>query len=515
MTADLEALAAEAVSNGVTCSFGIPGSGPSLSIIDALERQDIPFYLTSSEGTGALMAATVGRLSGSAGLSLSIKGPGLANAVPGLAAAWFEAFPVVHVAEAFGPDAPLAKAHKRLDQDALTKVVVKARRYHAKSGPGYSELSSFAASEEPGPVLLEVPPSQAQDDKPLPQAESVQGNLGAALGYIARAERPLVIAGALAVRAKVGATLQGLKIPVFSTASAKGIIDEASLNAAGVFTGAGLDLTPETTLLSQCDLVIGIGLTAREVLSVTAFRAPYISLEAVETPGSNSFLPVARVNIGNVDRVLAELGTHAWGLDALRSTMMALQGHLTEGFLPGAVFQMLESRFLRTARIVLDTGHFCTIGEHQLNVAHPDLCLLAGQSRYMGTCLPMALGAAIYDPITPVIAILGDGSIGMSLTDVKLAVRHRLPLLVVLMTDGSFSSVRTQAKVKALTEFPLYTDQQDWVPIFEAFGIPGSNAYNHAAVEDALAKWEPANGPAFLQVSFDPDAYEAMVTGIR
>ena len=56
----------------------------------------------------AIMAGTVGRLSGLAGVALAIKGPGLTNMVPGLAVSAFESFPMVAVVEAYGSAAPAA-----------------------------------------------------------------------------------------------------------------------------------------------------------------------------------------------------------------------------------------------------------------------------------------------------------------------------------------------------------------------------------------------------------------------
>jgi thiamine pyrophosphate-dependent acetolactate synthase large subunit-like protein len=163
----------------------------------------------------------------------------------------------------------------------------------------------------------------------------------------------------------------------------------------------------------------------------------------------------------------------------------------------------------------MDTGYFCTIGEHVWQSSDPSLCLLSGQGRYMGTGVPMALGAALYDGKHPTVAVLGDGGIGMYLAEVKLAVRHKLPLLIVLMTDNAFGSIRTRAIQDHLTQAPLTMDGRSWVPTFESFGFASLRAASLGAVERALAAWNPAEGPAFLEIPFDPDPYEAMVKDIR
>jgi acetolactate synthase-1/2/3 large subunit len=512
---DIARLAEEITSHGVTRLFGVPGSGVTLSLIDALEKRGIVFHLTHFEGAGALMAATVGRLSGRAGVSLSIKGPGLANAVSGIAAAWFEAYPLVHLTEAFPPGSPVSQAHKRMDQAALVAPITKASRFSAKDGPSFTSLAHFACAEEPGPVLLELAPSAPANAEALPEIASVREDGTHARELLRNTKRPVVIAGALAARAGLGAALAKLTCPVFSTAAAKGTVDERTANAAGLWTGVGLELTPEHVLLPQADLIIGIGLTAREALRCAPFKAPYLAIEAVETPGTEAFAPAARVGLGDGSVVLDHLSGTAWGLKTLRSTIEKLQARVEDGFLPGAVFAAIDHHFQRRVRMVMDTGYFCTIGEHAWRAASADLCLLSGQGRYMGTGLPMALGAALHDSSLPTVLVAGDGGVAMYLAEAKLAVQHKLPLLIVLMTDNAFGSVRTRAIKDGLTQKPLTMDGKSWVPVFDSLGIPGTRAENINAVRDALAAWMPSSGPAFLEIPFEPDAYEAMIAGIR
>jgi acetolactate synthase I/II/III large subunit len=512
---DIARLAEEITAHGVTRLFGVPGSGVTLSLIDALEKRGITFHLTHFEGAGALMAATVGRLSGHAGVSLSIKGPGLANAVPGIAAAWFEAYPLVHLTEAFPPGSPASQAHKRMEQAALVAPVTKTSRLSAKDGPSFTSMAHFACAEEPGPVLFELAPSAPASAEALPLVASVREDGTRARELLRNAKRPIVIAGALASRAGLGPALAKLNMPVFSTAAAKGIVDERAANAAGVWTGVGLELTPEHVLLPQADLIIGIGLTAREALRCAPFKARDLAIEAVETPGTDAFAPAARVGLGDGSVALDHLCEKAWGLETLRSTLEKLQARMEEGFLPGAVFAAIDRHFQRRMRMVMDTGYFCTVGEHAWRAASADLCLLSGQGRYMGTGLPMALGAALHDSSLPTVLVTGDGGVAMYLAEAKLAAQHRLPLLIVLMTDNAFGSVRTRAIKEGLTQKPLTLDGKSWIPTFDSLGIPGTRTENINAVRDALAAWTPSTGPAFLEIPFEPNAYEAMVAGIR
>jgi acetolactate synthase-1/2/3 large subunit len=127
----------------------------------------------------------------------------------------------------------------------------------------------------------------------------------------------------------------------------------------------------------------------------------------------------------------------------------------------------------------------------------------------------MALGAALHDSNMPTVLVTGDGGVAMYLAEAKLAVQHKLPLLIVLMTDNAFASVRTRAMKEGLTQKPLIMDGKSWVPVLESLGIPGTRAENINAVQDALAAWMRSTGPIFLEIPFEPNAYEAMVAGIR
>lgn len=511
----MDMLADEIVRSGVSMGFGIPGGGPSLAVIDALEKRNIPFHLTHFEGAGALMAATVGYLSGQVGLSISIKGPGLTNALPGIAAAWFENYPLVHIAEATAPDAPLSQAHKRLDQYSAVSAITKGSGYFGKAG-SFTVLADHARAEMPGPVVMNLAPKAVDARAAMTTFTVIADNSIAALDLVSKSRLPVVIAGTAAIRAGLGGQLSRILCPVFSTAAAKGIIDEMAPHAAGVYTGVGLALTPEAVLLSKADLVVGIGLNAREVLAAKAFGCAYLAIDVVESVGSEAFAPAVRTSIASAATVCDALAAKpAWGIEELQKILMKLQGRMCEQFLPGAVFNAIDRCFKRRVRMVMDTGYFCTIGEHAWRASNTASCLFSGQGRYMGTALPMALGAAIYDDKTPTVAVLGDGGIGMYLAEAKLAVQRKLPLLIVLMTDNAFGSIRTRAIKDHLTQKPLTMDGCSWTPVFESLGIASERAETLAAVDQVLSRWNPTNGPAFLEVPFQPDPYEAMVKDIR
>ena len=509
---DLDRLAEEMVAAGVSRAYGVPGSGATLTVIDQLERRNVPFQLVHFESSAAIMAGTAARLGGGIGAALSIKGPGLANMVPGLALCQFESLPVVALAEAYGPDAPVSRAHKRMDQTALVSAVAKGRRYHSKSGPSFADMASWAAREVPGPVVLELA-GPVETDKAVPDPTPAPNNYDVAAA-VAAAKRPVVVAGTLAIRRRWSRHLNALSIPVFSTAAAKGVVDETLPHAAGVYTGVGLNRVPETSLLPEADLVIGLGLRAGEVLKAGGFPCPAVNIDEIggEIHAGFEFDGVSKA----VDEVFGALRSHGWSGDGPARPAQRLREHLLDlPFGPAHVLAQVEQRFDGDARLVMDTGYFCTVGEHVWRARHPEWCLGSGQGRYMGAAVPMAIAAALQDPSVPTILAVGDGGIGPFAAELKIAAAHRLPLMVILLSDGGFGSIRTRAIKDGLAQDGLLMEAPSWLAAMEGLGLPGTRADAESAVADALAAWHPETGPSFLEVSFDPETYQAMVEGVR
>jgi acetolactate synthase-1/2/3 large subunit len=511
-------LAEEIAANDAAPVFGVPGSGDTLSLLDALQRRGHPFVLTHFEGAAAIMAGTVGRLSGKAGVALSIKGPGLTNMMPGLAVSAFESFPMVAIVEAYGADTPAAKAHKRIDQAALTRPVSKAITQLAGEGTRYADIAGLAEAEVPGPVVLELArpqPERAGALPPLPPGLN-GSDAGALKRLVEKAARPVVIAGALALRRQLSAALNGLRIPLFATAAAKGVIDETLPCAAGVYTGVGLEFAPEHSLMREADLVVCIGMRPNEVLATRPFGVPAVNIASVDEPGMEAFAFAASAGPEAIPDLMDLLAAKSWGADPVAVANERLRRAMrSNAFLPAQVYELIQSHFGGAVRGVFDTGYFCTIAEHAWLAADASSCLMSGQGRYMGTGVPMALAAALYDRSRPTVAFLGDGGIGPFIGEVKLAVEHRLPLLFCLLTDGRFASIRTRALADRLDERPLTPALPSWMGVMEGFGMPAYAAADESGVLAALAAWQPAQGPAYLEIGFAPDPYEAMVKGIR
>ena len=517
----IQLLAQEIAQTGVPYVFGIPGSGKSYSLLDALEKANVQFCLTHFEGTGVLMAGAAGRLAGRAGVALGIKGPGLANMVPGLAACYLEGFPVVTLSEAYPEGTPMKKAHKRMDHDGLISAVTKGRWSLSAKDPNFFDLSNFAENEVPGPVHVDLEDLDIGAENPtsrLPEGIPNPDQLQKIEDLVLASKRPALIVGTYAIRQRWTEKLNQLQVPVFSTAAAKGVVDEKLRHAAGVYTGVGSVQAPESVILPKSDLVIGIGLRHHEVLAVKPFPCPAINIDQVGTTlGSGfEFFHVADGNfdLANLFKILAQ---KSWGEDLIEQSILGLRACTKKGsFSPARAYEMVEEYFQGQARLILDTGHFCTIGEHLWRVQKPQWYLSSGKGRYMGIGLPIAIGASLYDSSIPTVVFLGDGGIGMFIAEVKIAVQRKLPLLIILMTDGYLGSIRTRAIRDKLNQQMTLIHKPSWRKVFDGFDMPAISCETPDQLEEALRSWIPnLTGPLFIELPFESDEYQTIPALLR
>ena len=335
---------------------------------------------------------------------------------------------------------------------------------------------------------------------------------------VSECRKPVIIAGTYAIRNNLSAELNRLSLPCFSVAAAKGVIDEMLPHAAGVYTGVGLELTPEFSIIKKADLIIGIGLRHNEVLNVKPFECESINLDSLGDEccygfGFDHILPADRETLVGL---FEGLERKSWGLTEVSDQIHHMKRHLLRAsFMPANVFQRIEQHFDHQVRIVLDTGNFCTIGEHIFRVNRPEYYLSAGQGRYMGIGLPLSIGASLYDPNIPTVLFSGDGGIGMFISEVKLAVQYKLPLIVILMSDGYLGSIRVRSLLDRITEKPVTIHQPSWRKVFESIDMNAITAESESDIEEILGNWGIEKGPLFIETHFDPEDYQRMTDSIR
>lgn len=521
MNPEISSLAEQLKRSGLEYAFGITGSGLSLNLITELENLGVQYYSLSHEASAALAAGIVSKITNSTSISISIRGPGLANMLPGIAHNYFENNPALSISEALGFKIPRHKMHKRLDHRALLSSLVKGIGYLHDIDQNLDSLIKLSKCEVPGPIhidLCERPPIVGHDyllNENLPSPNNKKRQF--IIGLISQSKKPALIIGSLGLRRIWGKDLSSLNIPVFTTASAKGALDEKLAHSAGVFTGEGKALALESNLFEESDLIIGLGLRNTEVLSPKRLAKPTIIIDEVDYGLAVGFQANASIIDADMDfmfNILNALKSKCWGIESIVRLKTALMTNLNcEKWLPSSVFDIMN-HLSYACTLVIDTGSFCTIGEHMWLAGPGRSFIGSSNGRYMGTAVPTAVGAAICRRETPVFCVVGDGGIRTYPAEIKIAINERLPICFVLMTDGHFGSILSSLQNDFLSKKATTIVQPSWWSCMEGMGCEAIAVSSKKDFEYAIQSWN-CTKPIFIEASFDPELYRTMTRELR
>lgn len=519
MDQNLNLLADQLVKAGVRWAFGVTGSGPTLNLISRLEERGVSYVPASHEAAAALMAGAVSRATGQVSCAISIKGPGLANMIAGIASNYFENAIVVSVSEAFGDKTPVSRQHKRLDQKTLLQPVVKARLSLNHSPKYFSQLIAAALSEAPGPVHIDLCEENPKTGvwfrkkvRPTPFAPS-----SVFKKMLIHSKRPVVIAGSLAQRRGWGAALANLRVPVFTTTAAKGVISEMGTYSAGIFTGTGKELSPESVVISQSDLVIGVGLRNTEVVQAQGFGRPTILFDELKSDLSQGFEDHGIFDMSKnktAEALWTQLANQNWGADLLRDVLGKMrQRLLSSAWLPAQCFDRLN-RIENNHGLVLDTGSFCTIGEHLWQAKEGREFLGSSNGRFMGTAIPTAIGFSLSRPNLPIFCVSGDGGFRMYPSEIKIAAEKKLPICFVLMMDGHYASIACAPQKGAVSQVATRLIRPSWLESVAGMGVHSKAVRSEKEFATALGAWDQKE-PLFIEAAFEAEPYRRMTDGLR
>lgn len=510
----IEQLAEAVALAGVKEAFGVTGSGPTWNLITRLEQRGVRYFPAGHEGAGAIMAGAAGRAAGRLGVSLSIKGPGLANMAAGIAFNHFENLPTLSISEAYGENDPVSRMHKRMDQRTFVRPLVKGSFSLKQAARDFGSVTRLARSEVQGPVHIDLAETKECDQHTPPVQSSSDQEFEKARKLINEAKRPVVIAGSWALRQPWSSRLNDLTTPVFTTAAAKGLVDEASPFSAGIFTGAGQKLAPESIIIQRADLVIGLGLRNLEILTVRPFACKSLLVDGVRGSVMDGLDAGAHLIID--DRHAAELLLplrHDWGRELIAECRVALEtAHSSQDWLPVNCFRFLNSLTFNHG-LVLDTGSFCTIGEHFWFASAVRPFYGSNNGRFMGGGIPSAIGAAIAAPKLPLFCAIGDGGMRMYPGELKLAVSENLPICFLLMRDGIYSSI-AGATIHPMSRRAVELPLPSWAAAVEGMGCRSVIVNSIPDFQDAVQKWTRSE-PLFVEAVFDPVPYMQMTKDLR
>lgn len=529
-------LAARALAGaGIRTVFALPG-GHILPLFEGARREGLRIIDTRHEEAAVMAALGWALATGEPGVAAVTAGPGVTNAVPGLAEANACGAPVVLLAGKTAVRQHNRGAVQDLDQVRLVRSVTKWQStcFRPERIPQYvGEAVHRARSGAPGPAFLEIPqdvfaervsPSPslfpagfpAEAPRPGPGQEEVER----AVALLEAAERPVVLAGGGAWWSGAGEALAAFcertGIPVTTTSSARGIVPDDHPACLGGLIHGGIALAS-----ADAAVVLGSAFNANLVYGGLPLFPPDQRIVQVdlrpEALGGNRLPDLA---VASDVRAFLETAARAWRRDpgALADWVdRARQGARTslesweaqterpaERIHPGWLARTVAdfARGLGPHTFVSDGGDSLVWG---LAFAHagPGRHLSTGSALgTLGVGLPFAVAAKAARPEEPVILFTGDGSFGLSAMELDTAARHRLPVVVVVVNNGGWGDVRHEQRAMFGEEADVgaILSEMRYDLLAEAAGGRGETVERRDDVLPALERAVEAGVPAVVNV---------------
>jgi thiamine pyrophosphate-dependent acetolactate synthase large subunit-like protein len=500
---------------GVTELFYLMG-GPMMLAEASCLAEGIRVIDVRHEQAAALMAQAYSRLRQRPGVCLAASGPGVINLATGMANALIDCAPVV----ALGGSSPVGRygcqVFQEIDQVAIMAGCVKhaARVHDARRIPEQiNHAMQRAMSGKPGPVYLDLPGDvlyQRVDEDAIDWSLSGQpilrarprgdaGRVGALVEALATAERPVLLTGGGILWSEawdeLAAFVDATGIPFYTTPQGRGVIPEdhpCSFLAARslAFREADLILVAGTRM----NYIIGHLAPPRFGADATIARIDIDEAEIAASP--------RRVDIGIVGdarAVLSQLnaavggrvGPHdfaAWRT-RLAEDAEGKRGRPGDNRLSDAVpihplrlCEEVKNFMDRDAVLVVDGQDILNYGRQSMPTFAPGHRLNSGPFGTMGVGLPFGVGAKVAKPNTQVIVVHGDGSFGLNAMELDTAVRHNIPVLVVISLNGGWTADPEGVKPGRNLGYTRYDKMA------EALGCHGEYVEEPAEIRPALER---------------------------
>ena len=284
------------------------------------------------------------------------------------------------------------------------------------------------------------------------------------------------------------------------------MIPDDSPSYGGLFTNS----VAERRLVSSADLIVAVELDPVEPMpGAWPYHSPVLALSS--RPITDSYYPATVEINGRIEPVLGDLGeglSSTWppGAGPAQNTRFREALHTAApGFSPLELVGTLVKAGPADPIVTVDAGaHFLVIMPIW-PVRRPLDLLISNGLATMGFALPAAIGAALARPTRPVMCLVGDGGLGMTMAELETVARLDLDVTVVVFNDSTLSLI----EVKRDPSSPLGPGlvrygPTDFATAARSMGLPGHVATEPDHVREALAA---GPGPRLIDARIDPEFY--------
>lgn len=525
---------------GVDVVFGLPG-GANLPIYDALVGANLRHVLVRHEQSAAHMADGYARIKRKSGVCFATSGPGATNLITGIATAYADSSPMVAVTG----QVPLAMIGKDAFQETdiigvanpCTKYAFQPRL--ATEIPEMVKKAFYIAeSGRPGPVLVDIPKDvqQATAEMKFPDLIKVRGyspvvdadlsEVGKAVEFILKAERPIIMAGGGVILSGAFAELRALAellmLPVVTTFKGKGAFPENHPLAMGPIGMHGHPEANKIIIEADCIIAIGARFSDRSVGRFDEFGKGmsiiHMDIDPAEI-GKNKSVDVAIVgDVKSSLRTLVKLlakkvvkreADNPW----LRRRKELIQYY--QETIKDYARDVTAKKSLKKLREILPANAIATteVGQCQMwaslhfDVISPGTFFSSTGLGTMGFGFPASIGAKAARPEVPVVDIAGDGSFNMTENALAVSVLEKLPVIVFLMNNYMLGMVAQWQRTFYNRRYSGVHQHQcpDYVKIADAYGAQGIRAQSMAELEKAIKTALKSDVATVIDIPIDPD----------
>lgn len=495
------------VKAGATHAFGIPG-GEVLALMQGLDAAGMSFVLVKHENSGGFMAEGLWHTTGALPVLVATLGPGVANAVNVVANAMQDRVPLIFLTGCVDAAEAETYTHQVFDHQALLRPVVKGsfRLAPGAVGAGMSKAIALATGGQPGPVHVDVPigvaeglAAEAEIPFLAPARPGLPGapDLAAALGALSASARPIAIAGVDAVNEAAGDVIRRFceahDIPLITTYKGKGLIDEGHplcLGGAGLSPKADRILMP---LMAGADCILLLGYDPIEMR--IGWRNPWTNgqkiIEVAPVPRQHGMHSADLTLIGQLAETLSALSHKApprWPDNAPATARAALKSAFAapEHWGPHQVFRTLRDVMPPETLVTADSGAHRILVSQMWDCPAPRLFLQSSGLCTMACAVPLAAGARLGRPASPVLAFVGDAGLEMGAGELATLIAQDLPIVICVLVDDSLALIelkqRGTQRPNLGVDFGGEGQGTDFAALARAFGGHGVEVRDAAAL---------------------------------
>jgi acetolactate synthase-1/2/3 large subunit len=524
---------------GVRYAFTVPGES-FLGLLDALGDAGIRVVPTRHEGGAAFMAEAHGQLTGRPAAALGTRAVGASNLAIGIHTAKQDSTPMFAIVGQVERADRGREAFQEIDQVAtiggLAKWAAEPRTAADVAGT-MTEALRQALDGRPGPVLLSFPEDLLDETMPedapvetrrTPAPRPADDDVRAVIELLASARRPVILAGGGILRARTSTDLlrfaELLQVPVIAGWRRADIISNDHPLYLGMAGLASPSIVGERLAAADALLVIGCRLNEATSEHYTfpgeTTRWHYVDIDPVRAAGlptaertitadARAFLRAANERL--VGRAVLDAERVAVRQEHNRADRAAWEAATVidvapwdgPGVHPGRVITTLRDVLPDDAIVTTDAGNFASWAARGFRFRKPGT-YLGPTSGAMGYGLPAAIAASLVHRDRPVVALVGDGGLAMTMSELETAVREHAKVIVLVFDNERYGTIRMWQERRGTGQgVATELGPVDFAAIARAMGARGVRVERDADVDGALRQALADERPTVIQLALD------------